>query len=112
MENIPNKNEKELFEVRLNQLKKLWDLLHTLEFEIEGKKQIRTDLMPFEFIEKDLRDGRPVPIFQSFGGSGCRVSRHPEDGLRIWFTNSFLESNAFRESKEKILSLWEALKKN
>ncbi len=101
----------ESFENRLTSLKKLWDILCEKEFTIEGKVR-KMDMMPFEIVEADLRKRIPVPLVQSFGGSGLRASFHSTEGIKIWFTNSFAEHPVYQQAKEEIESLWEDIKNN
>ena len=109
MERIRGQENQEIFEKKLMQLRHLWDILAEKEFNIAGKIK-KMDMMPFEMIEEDLRKHIPIPLVQSFGGSGLRVSFDRKDGIKIWFTNSFAESEDFREAREEIESLWEQIK--
>lgn len=109
MEGFRVQENKEIFERRLNQLKRLWDILIEKEFSISGKTR-KMDMMPFEMIEEDLRKNTPIPLVQSFGGSGLRASFDRKDGIKIWFTNSFDENEDFKEAKDEIKSLWEKIK--
>ncbi len=110
MEGFNNQRERqEIFEKRLVQLKELWEILKEKEFNISGRIR-KMDMMPFEMIEEDLRRNIPIPLVQLFGGSGLRASYDRRDGIKIWFTNSFAESNDFRQAKEEIETLWEEIK--
>ncbi len=109
MEGFKGQENQEIFERRLIQLKQLWDILAVKEFNITGKIR-KMDMMPFEMIEEDLRKKTPIPLTQSFGGSGLRASFDRNDGIKIWFTNSFAENDDFKHIKEEVKSLWEKIK--
>ncbi len=109
MEEFRVQENKEIFERRLLQLRRLWETLRDKKFDIAGK-MMEMDMMPFEMIEEDLRRDIPIPMVNSFGGSGLRVSFDRKDGIKIWFTNSFGESKDFQEAKKEIQSLWEDIK--
>ncbi len=110
MEGFNNQQERqETFEKRLVQLKELWEMLKEKEFNISGKIR-KMDMMPFEMIEEDLRRHIPIPLVQTFGGSGLRASFDRKEGIKIWFTNSFGEGDDFRQTKEEIETLWQEIK--
>ena len=106
MEGLQNN---EIFETRLKSLKKLWDILAEKEFIIAGKTK-KMDMMPFEMIEGDLRNRLSVPLVQMFAGSGLRASFDRNEGIKIWFTNSFAENEDFKQVKEEIETLWNEIK--